>query len=99
MQSSPRSRTPSWLAWVPAQMLLAVALVSLAPAVYAIHLAHQSRFVLATAVAIPWIVGFWVLLVQLHNRNLARLVVTVPVAVGILAAAQLVFAMSDRNAF
>jgi hypothetical protein len=62
-----------WFVLFADQVVAGIAMLSLAPAIYAIWLAHQSRYLAGAAVGVAWLISDSLLLITLHNRRVVRL--------------------------
>ena len=79
-----------WFVLFGDRVVAAVAMLSLAPAIYAIWLAHQSRYLSSAAVGAAWLILDSLLLVTLHNRRVVRLAISVSCTFVVVVAAFLV---------
>jgi hypothetical protein len=79
-----------WFVLLCDRIVAMIAMLSLAPAIYAIWLVHQSRYLNGVAVAVAWFVSDSILLIALHNRRVVRLAISVPCTLVVLVAGSLV---------
>jgi hypothetical protein len=79
-----------WFVLFGDRIVATIAMLSLAPAIYAIWLVHQSRYLAGAAVGVAWFVSDSILLISLHNRRVVRLAISVPCTLVVLLAGSLV---------
>jgi hypothetical protein len=79
-----------WFVLLGDRIVATIAMLSPAPAIYAIWLAHQSRYLAGAAVGIAWFVADSTLLIALHNRRVVRLAISVPCTLVVLVVGSLV---------
>jgi hypothetical protein len=79
-----------WFVLLGDRIVAAIAMLSLAPAIYAIWLVHQSRYWVGAALGVAWFVSDSILLIALHNRRVVRLAISVPCTLVVLVAGSLV---------
>jgi len=79
-----------WFVLFGDRVIAAIAMLSLAPAIYAIWLAHQSRYLAGATVGAVWVIVDSLLLVTLHNRRVVHLAFSVCCTLVVVVAALLV---------
>ena len=62
-----------WFVLLGDRIVAMIAMLSLAPAIYAIWLVHQSRYWGAAALGVAWFVSDSIFLIALHHRRVVRL--------------------------
>jgi hypothetical protein len=67
-------------------IVAAIAVLSLAPAIYAIWLVRQSNYLAGASAGAAWFVLDSILLMALHNRRVVRLAISVPCTLVVLVA-------------
>jgi len=92
MDPSSRISRSWWFHLFGDKVLVVVVIVALAPAVYALVLLQRSQLLFGSALAVAWLVAYWLLLVVLHNRRIVRLPISIVCTVAVLAAVTLVLA-------
>jgi hypothetical protein len=81
-----------WFVLFSDRIIAAIAVLSLAPAIYAIWLVRRSNYLAGASVGVAWFVLDSILLMALHNRRVVRLAVSVPCTlVGVVAGFLVVF--------
>jgi hypothetical protein len=79
-----------WFVLIGDRIVATIAMLSLAPAIYAIWLVHQSRYLAGAVVGVAWFVSDSILLIALHNRRVVRLAISVTCTLVVLVAVSLV---------
>jgi hypothetical protein len=79
-----------WFVLFGDRIVLMIAALSLAPAIYATWLVHQSKYIAGAAVGIAWLLSDSILLIALHNRRVVRLAISVTCTLAVLGAGSLV---------
>jgi hypothetical protein len=70
-------KRPWWFVLFGDRIVATIAMLSLAPAIYAIWLVHQSRHWAGAGVGVAWLVSDSLLLVTLHTRRVVRITISV----------------------
>jgi hypothetical protein len=75
-----------WFVLFGDRICAAIAMFSLAPAIYAIWLVRQSNYMGGAAVGVAWFALDSLLLITLHNRRVVRLAISVPCTLVVIVA-------------
>ena len=93
-----RSRTPptdsgsvGWWGLLPDQLWVAIVLCVVTPGIYGVHLVSSGRYALGAATLIAWALLYAFLLRLAHRRGWARLGLTVPATILLMALGRWIF--------
>jgi len=75
-----------WFVLFGDRIVAAIAVLSWAPAIYAIWLVRHSSYLAGAAVGVTWLVLDSILLVALHNRRVVRLAISASCTLVVLVA-------------